>query len=224
MNIDFLTWIPEEQFRLLNCNFPTTKRISTLEELSRSSGDFLLSFGTSVIVPEEILTRYPLGAINIHGASPEFPGRDPHHWAAYSNATSYGATAHRMTKSVDDGEIVDVELRPIEKNLSPIELLEIGNVSAIRLIHRVLEQISSTANVRSKVQCDWAGSKKSRKDFIEITTISPDIAIEELKRRYEAFGHPDYHNFRLVDSGNIQNLTNQQVSDWINHSNFADGL
>lgn len=222
MKIDFLTWIPENQFRLLYSDFPKVKRISSLEELSHSRGDFLLSFGTSLIVPEEILTSYPLGAINIHGASPEFPGRDPHHWAAYSNAANYGATAHWMTKYVDDGEIVDVELRDVDSDLSPSELLEIGNDCAMRLIRRVLQQVNSVASVSPKVQVKWGGFKKSRKDLIEITTITPDMSSEELSRRYKAFHHPNYLNFRLEDSGKIQNLTNEQVLEMIKLSNSAD--
>ena len=53
------------------------------EAMSSQQYDLLLSFGTGVIVPESILLTPGLVALNVHAASPDFPGRDPHHFAAY---------------------------------------------------------------------------------------------------------------------------------------------
>ena len=39
-----------------------------------------------------------LTAINIHAASPQAPGGDPHHFAIYDKVKEYGATLHYMTK------------------------------------------------------------------------------------------------------------------------------
>src|SRR5688572_2747045 len=70
----------------------------TLEAALASPAAILLSFGTSVIVPDAILRTPGLLPINIHAASPQYPGRDPHHFAAFDGVTEYGATMHLMTR------------------------------------------------------------------------------------------------------------------------------
>lgn len=211
MIIDFLTNLPDKDFNAIAQAFPGVTRVSNLEELRSARGDFLLSFGTSVIVPEAILDRYPLGAVNIHAASPEFPGRDPHHWAAYSNANTYGATAHFMTKRVDAGNIIGVELREVDPNSSPIELLGVGNDASIKLILWILEVVNNGGELVIEESARWGKVKRSRKDFIEITTIVPGVSMEELARRYRAFHHPEYKNFRSVASGCEELLSNERV-------------
>src|SRR5207245_6682120 len=83
----------------------------------------LISFGTSVIVPATLLARLIKPAYNLHAASPEFPGRDPHHFAAYLGAKTYGATLHLMTERVDDGPIVAVEMFQVAPDATPASLL-----------------------------------------------------------------------------------------------------
>ena len=46
--------------------------------------ELLVSFGSSIIVPKKILDIKGLTSINIHAASPDYPGRDPHHFAVYN--------------------------------------------------------------------------------------------------------------------------------------------
>lgn len=61
-------------------------------------------------------------AYNFHGAPPEFPGRDPHHWAIHRDAAEYGATLHVMTEKVDAGPILRVCRFPMPAWTDPYEL------------------------------------------------------------------------------------------------------
>ena len=97
------------------------------QSLKLANGHILVSFGTSLIVPTDILDHYAGGVYNIHAASPDYPGRDPHHWAAYDRVNRYGATAHIMTSKVDDGPIVDVEWFDVSPGTRPEELLKKAN-------------------------------------------------------------------------------------------------
>lgn len=72
----------------------------------------LIAFCTGEIVPPEALGLFD-HAFNFHGGPPEYPGRDPHHWAIWDGAAEFGVTVHRMTESVDAGPIVYVERFPI---------------------------------------------------------------------------------------------------------------
>jgi len=51
------------------------------------SGRLLVSFSTGVVVPAELIAAFPAGAYNVHAASPDYPGRDPHHFAVYEGAS-----------------------------------------------------------------------------------------------------------------------------------------
>ena len=91
-----------------------------------SNKNALLSCNTGTIIPEKIFKKF-LISINIHPGSFEFPGRNPHHWACYKNSSKYGATAHIISKDVDQGRIIDYELVDINKNLCPSDYKNIGN-------------------------------------------------------------------------------------------------
>jgi len=156
----------------------------------------LIAFGTGVIVSEEILDR--LGnknVFNIHAASRFFPGRDPHHFAAYEKVEQFGATAHYMRPSVDSGEIVAESLIKVGPNLKPVELQELAEKEGKNLFDRLLENISvgrvTTLDVR------WKGKKTSRSDFLELSEICPSMTDAEISRRAHAVEHPDHQNLNV---------------------------
>src|SRR5215467_13519659 len=66
----------------------------------------ILSFLNPCILEPWLLERAP--AYNVHPGTPDFPGRDPWHFARYEGRREIGATLHRMTARVDAGEILDV--------------------------------------------------------------------------------------------------------------------
>ena len=115
--------------------------VRNLAELRQAEGTGLFSFSTSIIVPSDVLRRFDGAAYNLHAASPEYPGRDPHHWAVYDGATRYGATLHQMTPRVDDGPIIDVEWFDVEAGTMPPQLLAAANAAALRLLARVAPQL-----------------------------------------------------------------------------------
>ena len=128
--------IPEEngpkiQKIALDTGFKTSSVIvSNLQQLElafATEHNLLLSFGTSVIVPDWILQNKNLLSLNVHAASPNYPGRDPHHFAVYNNATQYGATLHFMTSKVDSGPIIDVKMFNVSLNQTPADLLHQAN-------------------------------------------------------------------------------------------------
>jgi methionyl-tRNA formyltransferase len=160
--------------------------------------DLLLSFATGVIVPSWILEQPGLTALNLHAASPEYPGRDPHHFAVYDEATQYGATFHFMTASVDAGPIIDVELFNVPDDALPIDLLDKANEGAYRLLGKYLSMLLSGNILPSNPDLQWAGKKRSRKDFLELCRIDAGISEEEFKRRQRACQMPGYDNLYTV--------------------------
>ena len=196
--------IAEIIFRIAECETDSWEfaRADSLENLTErfesEEFDLLFSFGTSVIVPGWIIAKPGLTAVNLHSASPGYPGRDPHHFAVYDEATQYGATLHFMTASVDAGPIIDVELFNVPDDARPIDLLDKANEAAYRLLGKYLPMLLSGNILPSNPDLQWAGKKRSRKDFLELCRIDAGISEEELKRRQRACQMPGYDNLYTV--------------------------
>jgi methionyl-tRNA formyltransferase len=184
-----------EFLSIKNIDFHFANSLMELEELffKLEKVTILFSYGTSIIVPEKFLLIEDCIAVNIHAASPEFPGRDPHHFAIYENVKNYGATLHYMTKEVDAGSIIDLELFEIDKDYTPIQLLEAANECAWKLISRLFIWISNDIKLPKSNQL-WSGFKRTRKDFQKLCKIESEISSFELERRVKAFSVENYHN------------------------------
>jgi methionyl-tRNA formyltransferase len=179
--------------------------VDTIEVLEsrfrRETFDLLLSHGTSVIVPGWILSKSGLTAVNVHAASPQYPGRDPHHFAVYDEATHYGATLHFMTERVDAGPIIDVELFDVPDGVRPIDLLDKANKAACSLLGKYLTIFLSGKTPASNPDLVWTGKNRSRKDLLELCRIDSAISEEEFKRRQRACQMPGYDNLYTVIQG-----------------------
>lgn len=163
--------------------------------------DLVFSFGTSIIVPEKYLTLPGCPAINIHSASPAYPGRDPHHFAVYDSAKTYGATMHYMTKKVDDGPIIDVEFFDVTPSQTPRDLLIKANECSWVLMARLFTWLKDEKEFPLAVQYTWSKQKRSRKDFNALCQIDITIESEELNRRIRAFHVDNYYNLFVTIGG-----------------------
>lgn len=183
--------------------------LASLERAFSVHQDLLLSFGTGVIVPSWILEMPGLLALNVHAASPQYPGRDPHHFAVYDGARQYGATMHHMTKSVDAGPIVDVELFDVPAPVTPSELLARANDAGWSLIARFFQRFSENGPPTPMPGLAWGPRKTTRKMFQEMCRIDPAMSKDEIERRLKATAMPGYgnlyldlhgHRFRIEDA------------------------
>ena len=175
--------------------------MATLQAAFATPARLLLSFGTGVIVPQAILSQRGLLAVNIHSASPEYPGRDPHHFAAYDGVTEYGATMHIMTESVDSGPIVDVERFAVERDCAPIELLTRANDAGFVLLRRLCDALRVAGQLPPPIAVSWGTHRYTRKEFLELARIDCGMSVDEVRRRLRATAMPGYHNTYLVLHG-----------------------
>lgn len=175
--------------------------VRNLAELRQAEGTGLFSFSTSIIVPPDILRRFDGAAYNLHAASPEYPGRDPHHWAVYDGATRYGATLHQMTPRVDDGPIIDVEWFDVAPGTTPARLLAEANEAALRLLGRVAPQLQRPGTLVIDPALRWTGAKRTRADFLAMCRLPSDISAAEFARRVRAFDSPNHDNLSVTLHG-----------------------
>ncbi len=181
---------PERHHKILSAQVGVDRMVlvSTLEQLRAldvPNNCVLLAFGSGVIVPGDVLARYAR-AYNFHGSSPEYPGRDPHHWAVYDGVTMYGVTCHRMTAKVDEGSIVAVDL--FEANaLSPQELRRESEKWLLTMFARLAQRLANAdlADCGAK----WSGTKRSRADLHAMLDCRglPTLEVERRRRAFEGF-------------------------------------
>jgi methionyl-tRNA formyltransferase len=162
--------------------------------------DLLLAFGTGVIVPQSILCMPDMLAINIHPASPAYPGRDPHHFACYDGVAQYGATMHHMTSRVDDGPILDVELLDATPGATPADLLALAESAGGSLLGRLFAKLGANAPLLH-LGISWGVRKTTRNMFLEMCRVDASISKEEFERRLHATSMPGYSNLFLEVHG-----------------------
>ena len=70
------------------------------------SGDFILSYLNPLVLPNILIERAKIAAINFHPGSPAYPGSGCYNFALYNQAEQYGVTCHHLVKRVDSGDII----------------------------------------------------------------------------------------------------------------------
>jgi formyl transferase-like protein len=181
----------------------------------------LISFGTSVIVPEALLRRLNRPAYNVHAASPEFPGRDPHHFAIFRCATTYGATLHLMTAQVDAGPIVGVELFPVNAARTPHSLLREANEAALQLVERFGRRLLDREALPALPGVEWGAVKTRRADLHSLCELSPLVSAEEFERRMRAFDAPHHANLTVRLHGHLFRIDQHSGHREPGDSNFS---
>ena len=182
----------------------------------------LISFGTSVIVSAGWLKRLTKPAYNVHAASPEYPGRDPHHFAIYRGAKSYGATLHLMTAKVDDGPIVAVEMFPVSPDATPVSLLAEANRAAMRLFVQYGRRLLDRQALPALTDVKWGENKTRRSDFRRFCRLSPLVTPEELARRMRAFEAPAHANLTVDLHGQLFRIDRQAEHNHFDRQAFAE--
>lgn len=185
-----------------------------LESIEKDSW-CLISCGTSIIVPANILNKLDNNAVNIHAASPGFPGRDPHHFAIYHDAERYGATAHIMHPEVDSGPIMDIEWFDIQENETPYSLLERAKIASKVIIRRLVPKLIKQAEIK-QLEYKWSDFKTSRKDFLKLCRVSPLVSKDELEKRKKAVElegrknlYINLHGSQFYFDKSVANIENQ---------------
>ena len=181
----------------LNIEVTCVSDLEQLEFTFLEEKDLLLSFGTSLLVPEWILKKPNLIALNVHAASPDYPGRDPHHFAIYDGVKRYGATLHLMTKKIDDGQILDVKWFDVPEDVMPIDLLKSANQAGWELIRHLFVNLYHKKPLKQQEDVTWGKQKMTRKIFHEMCKLDPTISKEEFNQKLRATAMPGYKNLYI---------------------------
>lgn len=150
--------------------------------------DLLLSCLNPLILPETFLGKARLGDYNFHPGLPEYPGRDPYHWAFLPGETRAGATLHLMDARVDHGDILEVMHCGFDRAEGVERYIWACTGLALQLLGKVTRAVAGT-QARPQKCGDWCwreGRRPSREDLLALRCLPPDASEEDVQKRIDA--------------------------------------
>jgi len=148
------------------------------EEIGWWEGEFIISYLSRWIIPEHLIKRAKIAAINFHPASPEFPGVGCNNFALYENSKEYGVTCHYMNPKVDTGKIIAVKRFPVFANDDVSSLLSRTYDFQLALFYEIIGKILTGEELPESPE-KWSRKPFTRKEFNELNKITSEMDSEE---------------------------------------------
>ena len=81
----------------------------SIKKLLDWKGDYIFSFRSKYIIPNILLNKTKIAAINFHPGPPNYRGIGCINFSILNNEKYYGLTCHYISKKIDNGKIIDVK-------------------------------------------------------------------------------------------------------------------
>ena len=92
------------------------------------------------ILSDSFTNEFEGKIINIHHSFlPSFKGAKPYHQAFERGVKVIGATAHYVTKELDEGPIIEQDTQEVDHEMMPDDLISIGRDIESRVLYRALK-------------------------------------------------------------------------------------
>ncbi|ARP80450.1 formyltetrahydrofolate deformylase [Bordetella genomosp. 8] len=92
------------------------------------------------ILSDDLCRRLPGKVINIHHSFlPSFKGAKPYHQAYERGVKLIGATAHYVTADLDEGPIIEQDIRRVDHATSPEEMVAIGRDTECQVLAKAVK-------------------------------------------------------------------------------------
>jgi methionyl-tRNA formyltransferase len=166
------------------------ENIAELETACGQSGPGtrLISFCTSVIVPERLLRALPGPSYNFHPGPPERPGRYPAVFALYDKAERFGVTVHEMQARVDSGAIVTADWFVIPPNCNLEALEERTFTELVQAFKTLAPHLAVKREPLRHRFYKWSGRKTTKAECYALANVTPDMDPAEADLRRRACG------------------------------------
>jgi methionyl-tRNA formyltransferase len=155
------------------------------ENISRWEGNYIISYLSRWVVPESLIKKAKIAAINFHPASPEYPGIGCNNFALYENTKEYGVTCHYMYPKVDTGKIISVKRFPVFVNDDVNSLLLRTYDFQLTLFYEIIGKILNGETLPESSE-QWSRKPFTRKEFNELFKITAEMDEAEIKKRIRA--------------------------------------
>lgn len=155
------------------------------EDIGYIDYNYIISYLSRWILPDHLLKKAKIAAINFHPAPPEYPGFGGNNFALYEQAKEFGVTCHHMAPKVDSGKIIAVKRFPIFTGDNISSLLDRTYIYQLGLFYDIMGGIINSGNIPSSNE-HWNKQPYTRKMLDEISHIKADMSQEEISKRVRA--------------------------------------
>ena len=178
------------------------------------SGDVIFHIRSYHILPETLLARARIAAVNFHPSPPHYRGAGCYNWALYNGDAEYGVTAHIMDREIDHGPILKVypmEIRPEDTLATLIARCHELQVAALSDIAAAIAD-NPTAAVRELTAAyagpGWSETLHRISEIDALQSIPPTASKEEVDRiiratrigRFKPYIELNGYRFTLADA------------------------
>jgi methionyl-tRNA formyltransferase len=146
--------------------------------------DIIISYLSPWIVPENILKKVNMCAVNFHPGPPEYPGIGCYNFALAQEEDEYGVTVHHMASKVDTGRIIAVKRFAVLKDETVFSLAKKSYEAMRDLFFEVIDPVLRGETPASSES--WKRKPYTRKELEELCVIDPEISGEDLVRLVRA--------------------------------------
>lgn len=109
--------------------------------IRKEKPQLLVSYKLTSIIPNDIISLFPEGGINIHPSMlPRYPGADPWFAIYYNMEPEGGITIHRLSSVPDGGDIITQESFPIPAGTPLAESINRAEKVAIKLLEKIFNE------------------------------------------------------------------------------------
>jgi methionyl-tRNA formyltransferase len=155
------------------------------EELHSWTGDLIISYLSQWIIPEMLLEKASMAALNFHPGPPEYPGIGCTNFAIYDNVDEFGVTCHHMAARVDTGKIIRVKRFPVYETDTVYSITQQCYSDILNLFHEIFSLVIDGKNIPVSNE-EWKRKPYLRKELDDLCRLTPDMDIDEIERRIKA--------------------------------------
>ena len=155
------------------------------EALFDWQGNIIISYLSQWIIPEALLSKAKVAAINFHPGPPEYPGIGCTNFAIYNGEQEFGVTCHHMEAKVDTGAIISVKRFPLFADDTVFDLTQKCYKAIFELYANLLSIIKDGGDFPLSNET-WKRKPFTRKQLNELCTIKPGMRKDEIELRLKA--------------------------------------
>jgi len=160
------------------------------KEIGLWEGDYIVSYLSPWIIPEQLLNRASKACFNFHPGPPEYPGIGCTNFAIYDETDAFGVTCHHMIAKVDTGQLIAVKRFPLYETDTVFSLTQRCYGHILVLFYEMMSLVLDNKEL-PQLEDTWKRKPYTRKDLNELCKITPDAPEEEIRKRVKAVTFPN---------------------------------
>jgi len=160
------------------------------DNIATDSVDYIISYLSPLVIPQILLQKAKIAAINFHPGTPDYPGIGCTNFALYNEEEEYGITCHQMEETVDTGQIIAVRRFSIQKTDSVFSVTQRCHEEISVLFRQIIDLIVSGQELPVSNE-HWTREPYTRNQLNELGRITDDMSDDEVKKRVQAMTYPD---------------------------------